>query len=65
VIATEESFPMGNDHDERQGRPQSGECMSWLRWLCKPVTLRLLIKLGMVLVSLIRAVVELLRLLKC
>jgi len=56
---------MGNDHDERQGRPQSGERMSWLRRLCKPVTLRLLIKLGMVLVSLIRAVVELLRFLKC
>lgn len=56
---------MGNDHDERQGRPQSGERMSWLRWLCNPVTLMLLIKLGMVLASFAKAVVELLRILKC
>jgi hypothetical protein len=65
LTATEEIFLMGNEHDERQGRPTAGERTSWLRWLCNPVTLRLLIKLGMVLVFLVRAVVELLKLLKC
>ncbi len=53
-----------NDPDKRQGRSNDRERRSWLRWLCNPRVLKLLIRLGLVLFSILKALIELAKLLK-
>lgn len=53
-----------NDLDKRQGRSNDRGRKGWLRWLCNPRVLKLLIRFGLVIFSLLRALNELVKLLR-
>lgn len=53
-----------NDLDKRQGRSNGRGRRDWLRWFCNPRVLKLLIRFGLVLFSILKALTELVKLLK-
>jgi hypothetical protein len=53
-----------NDLDKRQGRSNDRGRRDWLRWFCNPRVLKLLIRFGLVLFSILKALTELVKLLK-
>ena len=55
---------MQNDLDQRHGWPKGRRRTGWLRWLCNPRTLRLLIRFGVILLAVLRAINELVKLLQ-
>jgi len=56
---------MQNDLDKRQGRLKDCGRTGWLRWLCNPRGLKLLIRFGVIILALLRMMTELVKLLKC
>ncbi len=53
-----------NGLDKRQGRSNDRGHRGWLRWFCNPRVLKLLIQFGLVLFSILKALTELVKLLK-